>query len=96
MSQPISVQDSVIFQNTSPKHLTCRFWRRIFVPQGKRWIIGRNTSFSCLQHDVFHQKQTHYEQRQQTNLEQGIASNHHSANGNSNHLRGDIVHVETN
>ena len=38
--------------------------------------------------------QTHH--GKERNLEQGIASNHHGANGDSNHLRGDIVHGHVN
>ena len=40
-----------------------------------------------------HKSQTHYEQRQQqTNLEQGIASNYYYSNRDSNHLRGNLMH----
>ena len=37
-------------------------------------------------------KTKHYEQRKQTNLEQGIASNHYGAYRYSNHLRCDLMH----
>ena len=43
---------------------------------------------------IKHQKSNHY--GKERNLEQGIASNHHGANGDSNHLRGDIVHGHVN